>query len=53
MNLNVVDGFLECFEEDYGEAYSQCSRPFKRQAIKKGATKCALLLACESVDQEN
>ncbi len=25
-NLNVVDGFLECFEKSYDEAYGQCSQ---------------------------
>jgi hypothetical protein len=27
-NLNVVDGFIDCFERDYDWAYSNCSRPF-------------------------
>ena len=29
-NLNVVDGFRECFDKNYDEAYNTCSRPFKR-----------------------
>jgi len=35
-NLNVVDGFLECFEKGYDWAYNNCSRPLlKTEAEKK------------------
>ncbi len=30
-NLNVVDGFVECFGKSYNEAYNTCSRPFGRE----------------------
>lgn len=33
-NLNVVDGFLDCFSQNYDSAYNNCSRPF----LKSGGT---------------
>lgn len=33
-NLNVVDGFLECFDQNYDRAYNKCSRPFLRASDK-------------------
>ena len=34
-NLNVVDGFLECFERDYDWAYNNCSRPLLKTETEK------------------
>lgn len=33
-NLNVVDGFIDCFEQDYDWAYNNCSRPFLKTDAK-------------------